>query len=134
MQARHMHLISIWALRFSLKMHRAQRGLFVFPPIHNYWRYSTSHPKEHYVLCKHITADRRLKVFGTQKNKLKLINKSSLGLKTAWKAISISDITKEKCMFFHLQIPSGVKMYSMWKWMWDINSMWLLYRFCLRVE
>lgn len=29
------------------------------------------------MLCKHITADRRLKVFGTQKNKLKLINESS---------------------------------------------------------
>lgn len=123
-------------LSFKIQFEDAQsteRAICV-PPIHNYWRYSTSHPKEHYVLCKHITADRRLKVFGTQKNKLKLINKSSLGLKTAWKAISISDITKEKCMFFHLQISSGVKMYTMWKWMWDINSMWLLYRFCLRVE
>lgn len=90
-------------LSFKIQFEDAQRGLFVFPspPIHNYWRYSTSHPKEQYVLCKHITptADRRLKVFGTQKNKLKVINKSSLGLKTAWKAISISDITKDKLAF-----------------------------------
>lgn len=72
-------------LSFKIQFEDAQsteRAICV-PPIHNYWRYSTSHPKEHYVLCKHITADRRLKVFGIQKNKLKLINKSSLGLKPA---------------------------------------------------
>lgn len=97
MQTHHMHPILIWAKWFTLKIH--QEAYLYFSFSHTLIG-DINHSKEQYVLCKHIALWQEIRgwrLFCTQKNKLKLINKSTSVCETTWKAISISDVTSVKC-------------------------------------